>query len=300
MTAVSHVTDIRSNLNEQIEYAAKFIGKRESHKRTVFDAVYYGQQQIKTAAEIAKSTGLSLKRVLDAGKKLNGRHIINTVKVKGKGTGYSKDSAYAQLKRKIQDFADHPQKLKKLPTKRKPSVNVAVRVAGRAVPNRFFRAKLITVDDLEQFAKVRKIRRAATLPIAMPEAKFKKGVQRILGETGKFQDWGGEGNDLHTTRVRFGGKRVAAVFAFKGPGKKGVLTPARMGRNGDQIARLFKSSATVYALQYWYQVAESVYDEMHTWATFRSGSGVGEKVYYLVIDGVDSARIIKANPKAFK
>ena len=55
-------------------------------------------------------------------------------------------------------------------------------------------------------------------------------MKRIIGETGRFKDWGGETSDLYTTRLRVGGGRKAAAFGFKGKGLTGVLTPARMGK----------------------------------------------------------------------
>ena len=82
--------------------------------------------------------------------------------------------------------------------------------------------------------------------------------------------------------------------------EKGILTPAMMGKNGDQIPRLFKSPATLYVLQYWDQVGEAIYEMMKTYATVRSINWVGDKISYVVIDGLDSARILKAYPKAFK
>ena len=134
----------------------------------------------------------------------------------------------------------------------------------------------------------------------MKEDKFKKGIKKILGEKGKFQDWGGEKNDLYTTRVKIDGKRVATAFAFKGPGKRGKLTPKMMGKNGDQIQRLFASGAAdVYVLQYWAQIDESVVEQMKALATARSATE-RKKIRYGVIDGIDSARIIKAYPRAFR
>jgi len=295
----SHVTDVRSNEPEQIEYAAKGVGKKGTRRRKVFDEIYRGKKNPKTAAEIADETGLSPKEVLDAGKALSDRHIVEQTKV-GKQTAYRKDPAFKRLRAKIQMYADNPKKLKKLPTTRRPEVRVAVKVGRVGIPKSLARTKLLTVDDLEQFRRVRGIKRPAVKPVPMAESRFKRGVQRVLRETGKFQDWGGESNDLLTTRTKLAGKRVAAAFAFKGKGKKGILTPAMMGKNGDQIPRLFKSPATLYVLQYWDQVGEGIYDAMKTYATVRSISGVGEKIYYAVVDGVDSARILKAYPRAFR
>jgi DNA-binding Lrp family transcriptional regulator len=296
---ISHVTDVRSNENEQIEYAAKRVGKKGTRRRKVFDEIYRGKKNPKTAAEIADETGLSPKEVLDAGKRLSDSHIVEQTKI-GKNTAYRKDPAFKLLKAKIQLYADNPKKLKKLPTKRRPEGSVAVKVGKVGIPKSFVRTKLVTVDELEQFRRVRKIKRPTVKAVPMMEKTFKKGIQKLLSETGKFQDWGGEPNDLHTTRAKLDGKRVAAAFAFKGRGKKGILTPAMMGKNGDQIARLFKSPATLYVLQYWDQVGEGIYDAMKTYATVRSINGVGEKIYYAVIDGVDSARILRAYPRAFR
>jgi hypothetical protein len=299
MTAVSHVTDVRSNENEQIEYAAKRIGKNGTRRRKVFDEIYRGKKNPKTAAEIADATRLSLKEVLNEGRKLADWHIVEQTRV-GTGTAYKKDPVYKQLRPRITMYADNPKKLKKLPTKRRPDVRASVRVGNVGIPKRLVKINYVAIDELEQFGKVKKLKRAAVRAIAMAESKFKKGIQKILGETGKFQDWGGESNDLMTTRVKVDGKRVPAAFAFKGKGKKGILTPAMMGKNGDQVPRLFKSPAAFYALQYWDQVGEAVYEMMNTYATVRSVNGVGEPILYTVIDGQDSARIIQAYPSAFR
>src|SRR5262245_26334429 len=119
MIGVAHVTDIRSGDAEQIEYAAKRIGKRGSRRRKVFDEIYRGKKNPKTAVSIASATGLTPKEVLDAGKFLADSLIVNQTKV-GKQTAYSKDPGYKSLRSKIRKYADHPKALKALPTKRRP------------------------------------------------------------------------------------------------------------------------------------------------------------------------------------
>ena len=79
------------------------------------------------------------------------------------------------------------------------------------------------------------------------EKAFKNGIMKLIGETGNFQDWGGEPNDLYTSKLRHKGKRRAIAFAFKGPGTAGVLTPKKLGKNGDQIQRLFLSPAEIFS-----------------------------------------------------
>jgi hypothetical protein len=100
--------------------------------------------------------------------------------------------------------------------------------------------------------------------------------------------------------MRISGPRVPATFAFKGPGKKGRLVPKMMGKNGDQIQRLFSSGAAdVYIVQYWSQIDQSIVEQMKFLATMRS-TVERKRIYFGVIDGTDSARLIRAYPKAFK
>ena len=73
-----------------------------------------------------------------------------------------------------------------------------------------------------------------------------------------------------------------------------------MGKNGDQIQRLFQSEAQVFLLQYWAQVDESVSTAMYAYAVARSISHGGETVYYGIIDGTDSARLIAAYAATFE
>ena len=99
---------------------------------------------------------------------------------------------------------------------------------------------MVTVDDIDSFSKVLDIDEIPGEYTRIYESKFKAGVAAILGEKDLFKDWGGELNDLSSTKVRIDGKRRMSAFAFKGPGTSGKLTPCKMGKNGDQIQRLFR------------------------------------------------------------
>jgi hypothetical protein len=157
------------------------------------------------------------------------------------------------------------------------------------------------VDDIVSFKAVRMISDANDTKIkTMSEKTFKAGIARILKEDGEFKDWGGETNDLSTTRLRVTpSKRIAVAFAFKGPGTSGKLTPGKMGKNGDQIQRLFQSPVEVFLVQYWAQVADSVREQMAAFARIKA-IATGKKIQYGVIDGQDTARIVAAYPSAFK
>jgi hypothetical protein len=89
--------------------------------------------------------------------------------------------------------------------------------------------------------------------------------------------------------------------SFKGPGKTSKkLTPKMMGKNGDPIQRLYSSAAAdAYLLQYWRQIDESSVEQMKMLAVAKSALE-RKRIYFGVIDGTDSARLIKAYPKQFK
>ena len=289
------VTDTRSNPNDQISHAVAVIG-RSKHRAAVFRAIYFGKKKLKRVNKIADDTGLPSKRVLEEGKKLSSNGIVHQTKENGE-TAYSKDDFYAAQKGKILSFVTNPRKLKNFPTKTTPRP-LAQKTQTFRLRSQSIQISQVTVDDLDSFSKVNKIAPSAS-PVAMPESQFKIGVMRILGEKGKFQDWGGERSDLCTTRLHLQGRRRTTAFAFKGRAQKRKLTPALMGKIGDQIQRLFQTPAEIFLLQYWSQIDDSVLEQMQTHAKVRSYAD-GKRIYYGIIDGQDSARLIQAYPKHFR
>lgn len=293
---LQQVSDVRSNPNDQIDHAARVIG-RSKDRAAVFKAICRGKKSIKTVKEIRRETNLSQIRVLQEGRKLSVHHIVHQTKVEGQ-TAYKKDDFYSANKKKILAYAKDPKKLASMPTKTRPHSSGSGAWVAIRVPRRRINAKQITIDDIESFSKIRKIKNVDAQPTPMLESKFKEGIKRILHERGQFKDWGGERNDLLTTRLQIAGKRRATAFAFKGRGRRGKLTPASMGKNGDQIQRLFHSPAEVFLVQYWNQIEDSVIEQMADSAKLKSVMG-DNAIYFGVIDGDDSNRIIKAYPKAF-
>jgi hypothetical protein len=293
----TQVSDARSNRNDQIDHAVRAIG-RSKDRFAVFQAIYFGKAAAKTVEAISKRTHLPRKRVLEEGKRLASQQIVEQTKVDGK-TAYRKDPFYAGLKQRIIALVKNPVKLASLPTKTRPQLKgfknstIVIRVAKTLV-----KIRTVSIDDIAQFKKVKSVKNTGPFT-PMPEAQFKNGVKKLLGELGAFSDWGGEKNDLLTTRLRVGEKRMHAAIAFKGPGKKGVLTPKAMGKNGDQIQRLFQSPAEVFMVQYWGQIGEAVMEQMSAFAQLTAGH-TGKQIYYGIIDGHDSNRLILSYPKAFK
>ncbi len=291
-----NVSDVRSNPADQIAHAVEELG-RAKQRIAVFKAIYLGKKRVKTVNEIATATALDRVRVLQEGKRLADNQIVKQIRAAGM-TAYEKDPFYSAQKKKILRLVQDPVAFASFPTKARPRAALPKDVTIR-IPRPRIQLRYITVDDIDSFSRVRKIRIEPGDYTAIPETRFKKGIAKILGESGRFRDWGGERNDLYTSRVRISGRRYTAAFAFKGPGTRGILTPGKMGKNGDQIQRLFKTTASVFVVQYWGQVAESVAEQMEEFAKAKS-SIEGVVVFFGVIDGDDSNRLLHAYPKAFK
>jgi hypothetical protein len=285
------VSDTLSNVDENIVNAARIVGKSK-HRQGIFERVYFGQKQFKTVKEIAKTLHITEKHVLTVAKKLVDNNVITAKKLSG-GTAYGKVNFFAAHKKKILSYARAPSKLSKISTKSSPKTvtNITIRHQGVKI-----RVKQITCEDLDEFKAMKRVKVAMTRKI--PERRFKYGVAALAKQSGEFTDWGGEKNDLYTSKIHIKGKRYPMAFAFKGPATRGKLTPGKLGANADQIQRLFESPADVFFIQYHDQVDESVVHQMKRLAIANSVTE-DKQIFFGVIDGDDSNRLIAAYPKKF-
>jgi hypothetical protein len=106
------------------------------------------------------------------------------------------------------------------------------------------------------------------------------------------KDWGGESSDLFSSRVVLGGRRISTAFLLKGPAKFHPMTPADLGKNGDQIGRLFSEPADLLVLQHCHEVTVAVRKQMRAYA-----QQMGNPRRFCIIDGYDTLRILKAYEK---
>jgi hypothetical protein len=288
------VTDISANRQEKIANAAKVIG-RSDNCLEVFSIIYRGKQKIKTINDILSCSTIlkTRKSVLREGKKLASEDIVKQQGRKLNGdTAYEKLDFYTKNKAKIISLVKDKKKLEKFPTKDNPQLRV--QTINVRLPKKFVNIKQISIDDIDSFSKVKKVKSGEIAPHY--EKDVKDLIKSILGELGKFTDWGGEPNDLYSSRMKFGKKRVSVAFALKGRGTSGILTTKKMGKNGDQLQRLFKSPASIFLVQYNSQIGESVIDQMKSLAEAKSAIEM-TTVYFGVIDGNDTSRLIKAYSK---
>jgi hypothetical protein len=280
------VTDLLSNWNDQITTAARLLG-RSKHRQAIFETVYRGKKQLKTIRMIMAATGLSQTHVLNEGGKLDGLLLVKVP------NGYRKKKDFATRYKQILALAQNKNKLNQIPTKTSPKGKAgAVQVV---FPRPGQNAKFISIDDIDSFSRARDETASPIKPFA--EKKLKNGFAKIIGEKGSFKDWGGEKSDLYTTKLKLSGKRKPAAIAFKGKATKGKLVPGKMGKNGDQINRLFDEPAEVFLVVYCGQIDSSIISQMQAFAI---GSALsGRRIYYGVVDASDISRLVSAYPKFF-
>jgi hypothetical protein len=124
---------------------------------------------------------------------------------------------------------------------------------------------------------------------AIPERTVKEAIARLIGEPTVPKDWGGERNDLWTTRLMVDGRPHRAAFLLKGPAKFAPMTIAMLGKNGDQVERLSQSPADLLVVQHCHEITEAVHGHLKTYASVH-----GKQRRYMLIDGYDTYRILSA------
>jgi hypothetical protein len=155
----------------------------------------------------------------------------------------------------------------------------------------------VHVSEIESFAQVQIVKEQLTkaflTPLKnVPEIAIKKAFAEIINEPIVPKDWGGESSDLFSSRVTMHGMQISTAFLFKGPSKFHPMTPADLGKNGDQIGRLFDEPADLLVLQHCHEVTSAVRKQMRAYA-----QQMGKPRRFCIINGFDTIRILKAYGK---
>ncbi|MBU7036696.1 MAG: hypothetical protein HXS52_02100 [Theionarchaea archaeon] len=156
----------------------------------------------------------------------------------------------------------------------------------------------VYVDDIDSFRKVRNVNPKAVkdfVPVKMSERKLKESLASIIGEKFIPEDWGGERSDLYSSRIILRGKRISTAFLLKGPSVR-KLTIDKCGKRGNQVLRLMTEPAELFVVQHVGEIDTDVIKLLETCVSNLSGSK-NMKLYYCVIDGTDTARILFAYSK---
>jgi hypothetical protein len=153
------------------------------------------------------------------------------------------------------------------------------------------------VDGIDTFTRVRDLPDRPSKGDLMrlrdiPETDIKNAFAEIIGEPLVPKDWGGEKSDLFSSRVVINGSRISTAFVFKGPAQFKPMTGAELGKNGDQIVRLFTEPADLFVLQHCHEITPAVRVTMRAFA-----QQTGRLRLVCIIDGYDTLRILRAYKK---
>jgi hypothetical protein len=155
----------------------------------------------------------------------------------------------------------------------------------------------VHIDQIDAFVRVQDIQQRLTKTSLAPlknvsEAEIKKAFAEIINEPMVPKDWGGEASDLFSSRVVFQGQRISTAFLLKGPARFHPMTPADLGKNGDQIGRLFDEPADLLILQHCHEVTPAVRKQMRAYA-----QQMGNPRQFCIVDGYDTLRMLQAYGK---
>jgi hypothetical protein len=125
--------------------------------------------------------------------------------------------------------------------------------------------------------------------LRVPEDTVKRAFAGLIGESDVPKDWGGERSDLYTSRVFARGRQVSAAWLFKGPSYPRAMDVKALGKNGDQIDRLFTEPAELLVLQHCHQIKPAVAGMMDAYA-----HDARRPRAYMIIDGADTGRILRS------
>jgi hypothetical protein len=156
----------------------------------------------------------------------------------------------------------------------------------------------VHVIQIDQFHRIKSIYDAEKSPPRLellkviPESSIKVAIAEIINEGNIPKDWGGEQSDLFSCNVSVENKYMPAAFLLKGPASFTEMKMAHLGKNGDQIVRLFSEPAQLLVLQHCHNVSTAVRSTMRAFA-----SRVHDLRYFSIIDGRDTLRLLSAYKK---
>jgi len=124
------------------------------------------------------------------------------------------------------------------------------------------------------------------------EQAVKELLCQLLGEHAVPNDWGGEESDVFTANLSVGGQRTTAAFLLKGPARFHPMKPTDLGKNGDQLYRLFNIPARVFVVQRCHNIGAAVRKQAEAFALQRSFTSPCRVVF---VDGLTTARLLRAH-----
>lgn len=126
----------------------------------------------------------------------------------------------------------------------------------------------------------------------VPERTVKALLCSLLEEPDVPADWGGEECDLLSNNLLVGGQRQLGAFLLKGPARFHEMKPSDLGKNADQLYRLFNIPAQIYVIQHCHKIGAAVRKQALALA-FTQNLVAPCRICFL--DGVSTAQLLQAN-----
>ncbi|MNJ11264.1 hypothetical protein D3C77_54330 [compost metagenome] len=126
----------------------------------------------------------------------------------------------------------------------------------------------------------------------VPERTVKELLCSLLEEPDVPADWGGEESDVLSANLIVAGQRQLGAFLLKGPSRFHEMKPTDLGKNADQLYRLFNIPAQIYAIQHCHKIGAAVRKQAQAFA-FTQNLTTPCRICF--IDGVSTAQLLLAN-----
>lgn len=168
--------------------------------------------------------------------------------------------------------------------------------SSKTIPLPFMTTLELRPEEIEQFAGMDE----AWFPsetdfkrmTMVPEQTVKELICRLLGDHSVPNDWGGEESDVLSANLIVDSRRHVGAFLLKGPARFHPMRPADLGKNGDQLYRLFNIPAQIYVVQHCHSIGAAVRKQAEAFALTRSFVAPCRVVF---MDGLTSARLLRAH-----
>jgi hypothetical protein len=253
--------------------------------------IYNGHFSGKGFAAANKSQALSLTEKLDqplAGKKLVFEFSKN---------GLVNDTAYTRLSGSTRLFAfGYIASIDETTIRAVPYAIGDLVAVGQAMSSPFITALELRPEEVEQFAGMDETwfpsKAEFKLMAMVPELTVKELICHLLGEHFVPNDWGGEESDVLSANLLVEGRRHVGAFLLKGPARFHPMKPTDLGKNGDQLYRLFNIPAQIYVVQHCHSIGAAVRKQAEAFALARSFVAPCQIVF---MDGVTTARLLRAH-----
>jgi hypothetical protein len=167
---------------------------------------------------------------------------------------------------------------------------------SRAIPLPFLQSLELRPEEIVQFAGMEPDWLPSKTEFErmrlVPEHAVKDLICGLLGEYTVPNDWGGEESDVFSANLTVEARRYTGAFLLKGPARFHPMKPTDLGRNGDQLYRLFNIPAQIYIVQHCHAIGAAVRKQAEAFALARTFASPCRIVF---MDGLTTARLLHAH-----